>query len=342
MRYGLFGGPIAPPGVRTEREAYDEYADYVVAAERLGFASVFLTEHHFTGLGQVSSPLGLLSYLAGRTSTIRLGTAVSVLNWYNPITVAEQAATVDLVSGGRLDFGVGRGFRAAEYEGFCIPMDEAQDRYDEALEVILKAWSSEGRWSHEGMFWRYANVVSEPRPIQQPLPPVWMGAGSEKSLRLAAERGFNLLLDQIASFETIAERVSVYRDRQAELDMDPSKYDVAVTRGLHIVDSAAERDQAIDDRIVAMGAIASLAKGRGDGPQNRMAADYMTDVRKSTEEGTIIGDALECAQRLDRVAESGVDYVLLSDMTSSPHVLERFTREVVPQQSAAQTAKQLT
>jgi alkanesulfonate monooxygenase SsuD/methylene tetrahydromethanopterin reductase-like flavin-dependent oxidoreductase (luciferase family) len=334
MRYGLFGGPIAPPGVRTERDAYDGYADYVVAAERLGFEGVFLTEHHFTGLGQVSTPLGLLSYLAGRTSAIRLGTAVSVLNWYNPITIAEQAATVDLVSGGRLDFGVGRGFRAAEYEGFCIPMDEAQARYDEALEVILKAWSSSERWSHDGPFWRYENVISEPRPLQQPGPPVWMGAGSEKSLRHAAEHGFNLLLDQIASFETVAERVAVYRDRQRELGMDPSEYDVAVTRGLCIVDSDEERERAIEDRAVAMNAIASLAKGSGTAPQNRMTADYMTDVRESTEAGTIIGDPHECAERLDRLAEGGVDYVLLSEMTSSSDILRRFAEEVSPLQSA--------
>lgn len=115
MRFGIFGGPIRPAEA-TEREGYEQYVEYIVAAEELGFSSVFLTEHHFTGLGQASAPLAFLSFLAARTKKIRIGTAVAVLNWYNPITVAEQAATVDLLSGGRLDFGVGRGFRASEYE----------------------------------------------------------------------------------------------------------------------------------------------------------------------------------------------------------------------------------
>src|SRR5579859_1002670 len=141
MRFGLFGGP------GTGGAGYDAFADYAVLAEELGFASVFLTEHHFSGLGQASSPLTILAHLAGRTRTLRLGTAVTVLPWHNPITVAEQAATVDVLSNGRLDLGVGRGFRAAEFDGFEQSMDEAGARYEEALEVILRAWTQSGRWS---------------------------------------------------------------------------------------------------------------------------------------------------------------------------------------------------
>src|ERR1700681_3832473 len=117
MRFGLFGGPGAGREEEGGRHDYHRFADYAVEAEALGFVSVFLTEHHFTGLGQASSPLTLLGNLAARTSTMRLGTAVTVLPWYNPIMVAEQAATVDVLSNGRLDFGVGRGVRAAEVQG---------------------------------------------------------------------------------------------------------------------------------------------------------------------------------------------------------------------------------
>jgi alkanesulfonate monooxygenase SsuD/methylene tetrahydromethanopterin reductase-like flavin-dependent oxidoreductase (luciferase family) len=143
MRFGLFGGPAAEPGREDGRHAYHRFADYAVEAESLGFVSVFLTEHHFTGLGQASSPLTLLAHLAARTTTMRLGTAVTVLPWYNPIMAAEQAATVDVLSNGRLDFGIGRGFRAAEFEGFGQSMQEASERHEEALEVILRAWTTE-------------------------------------------------------------------------------------------------------------------------------------------------------------------------------------------------------
>jgi alkanesulfonate monooxygenase SsuD/methylene tetrahydromethanopterin reductase-like flavin-dependent oxidoreductase (luciferase family) len=240
MRFGLFGGPGAGPPRADERHAYHQFADYAAEAEALGFVSVFLTEHHFTGLGQASAPLTLLAHLAARTTTMRLGTAVTVLPWYNPIMVAEQAATVDVLSRGRLDFGVGRGFRAAEFEGFGQTMEEASQRHEEALEVILKAWTTEGRWSHHGRFWNYTDVLAEPASVQSPHPPIWVGAGSSASLVGAADAGFRLLLDQVADFEKTGERIAVYRDRLAELGREYSPgEDVAVTRSLHLVDAAA-------------------------------------------------------------------------------------------------------
>ncbi|HEY5299342.1 MAG TPA: LLM class flavin-dependent oxidoreductase, partial [Acetobacteraceae bacterium] len=114
MRFGLFGGARTKRGIDLgtgDSHSYRGFIDYVVEAERLGFDSVFLVEHHFTGQGQVSASLTLLAYLAARTSRIRLGTAVVVLPWHNPVLIAEQAATLDLLSGGRLDLGVGKGYR---------------------------------------------------------------------------------------------------------------------------------------------------------------------------------------------------------------------------------------
>src|SRR3954468_19226166 len=167
MKFGLFGGP------RTE--GYRAYIDAVVEAEALGYHSNFLVEHHFTGFGQVSASLNLLSYLAARTEKIRLGTAVVVLPWHNPVLVAEEAATLDLLSNGRLDFGVGKGYRPYEFSGFCIPQDEATARFDEAIDVIRRAWTSKGRFSYSGTRWHYDNIVVEPAPIQQPHPPFCAG-----------------------------------------------------------------------------------------------------------------------------------------------------------------------
>src|SRR5918998_6183287 len=187
MRFGLFGGArtkrAAGPG---DSHGYGAFIEYVQEAERLGFHSLFMVEHHFTGHGQVSASMTLLAYLAAKTRRIRLGTAVVVLPWHNPVLVAEEAATLDLLSNGRLDFGVGKGYRPYEFSGFCIPQDEATARFDEAIEIIRKAWTSKGRFSYEGKLWRYDNIVVEPAPIQQPHPPFWMGAGSPESIRRAA------------------------------------------------------------------------------------------------------------------------------------------------------------
>src|ERR1700729_242489 len=155
MKFGLFGGARARGGPAGDSEGYHDFINYVVEAEKLGFSSVFLVEHHFTGFGQVSASLNLLSYLAARTERIRLGTAVVVLPWHNPVLVAEQAATLDLLSNGRLDLGVGKGYRDYEFAGFCVPQDEATERFDEAIEVIRKAWSGDGRFSHHGKRWNF-------------------------------------------------------------------------------------------------------------------------------------------------------------------------------------------
>ena len=128
----------------------------------------------------------MLAYLAAKTQHIRLGTAVVVLPWHNPVLVAEQVATLDLLSGGRVDFGVGKGYRQAEFDGFCIPIAEATERFDEAMEIIRKAWTSEGRFSHHGKRWHYDNIVVEPEPLQRPHPPLWLAAGSHDSVRRAA------------------------------------------------------------------------------------------------------------------------------------------------------------
>src|SRR5882672_9912587 len=177
MKFGLFGGAKSSgEGAVGDSLGYRKYIDYVLYAEELGYHSVFVVEHHFTGVGQLSASLNFLSYLAGRTTRMRLGTAVVVLPWHNPVLLAEQVATLDLLSNGRLDFGVGKGYRPPEFSGFCIPQDESTARFDEAIDVIRQAWASKDRFSYEGKWWKYDNIVVEPAPLQKPHPPFWMGA----------------------------------------------------------------------------------------------------------------------------------------------------------------------
>ena len=190
MRFGLFGSAQARrSGPDTDSsQGFREFIENNVEAEALGYYSTFLVEHHFTGFGQVSASLNLLTWLGARTRNLRLGTAVLVLPWHNPVLLAEQAATLDLLSGGRLDFGVGKGYRYNEFAGFCLPMEEAESRFEESLEVITRAFVSETPFSHQGKYWRFENIVVEPPTAQKPHPPFWMGAGSAVSVREVGER----------------------------------------------------------------------------------------------------------------------------------------------------------
>ena len=125
MRFGLFGSAAARRGSGEfdSAEGFRDFIEYNVEAEALGFHGTFVVEHHFTGFGQVSATMNLLTWLGARTRTLRLGTAVIVLPWHNPVLLAEQAATLDLLSGGRLDFGIGKGYRYNEFAGFDVPME---------------------------------------------------------------------------------------------------------------------------------------------------------------------------------------------------------------------------
>ena len=325
MKFGLFGGARSVPGVKDGyRLGYEAYIDSVVEAEELGFYSSFLVEHHFTGMGQVSSSLNLLTYLAAKTSTIRLGTAVVVLPWHNPLLVAEQAATLDLLSKGRFDFGVGKGYRFTEFEGFCIPIEEANERFEEAITVIRKGWTTEGRFSHEGKRWRYKDVMIEPAPTQLPHPPLWMAAGRPESLQYAAREGYNLFLDQFQTFDVILERLAIYRDA---LEASGRTYDplsVAVARGLFIANDAKEREEAIVARMKAL----EMMNAYGSSGDNKSSMVSDADLMKATKEGVLLGDPDEIIGRLKKLEAGGVGYILLSSRTQG--ALRTFAKEVMP------------
>jgi len=327
MRFGLFGGARTKRGAGpSDSHGYQDFIEYVVEAERLGFHSVFLVEHHFTGQGQVSASMTLLAHLAARTSRIRLGTAVVVLPWHNPVLVAEQAATLDLLSGGRLDFGVGKGYRKAEFAGFCMPMEEAQERFDEAMEVIRKAWTSEGRFSHRGRRWRFEDIVVEPEPVQRPHPPLWLAAGSAASIRRAAREGYNLLLDQIASTDQIIERVALFREECARAGRAYAPAMVAVARGLQLIHTEEERAAAYATRARVVERIGDIAQGT------------RRDVPIEQDDAPLLGLPSEVIARLRRLEAGGVGYVLLVDPNASIAGLRAFAAEVMPAFAAGSLA----
>lgn len=330
MKFGLFGGAKSSgePGV-GDSQTYHRFLDYVAAADELGYESIFLVEHHFTGNSQVSASLNLLSFLAARTRRMRLGTAVVVLPWHNPVLLAEQVATADLLSGGRVDFGVGKGYRDNEFESFCIPKAEATERFDECMEILRKAWTTPGRWSHHGKHWNFENIVVEPRPVQTPHPPFWMGAGSPEGVARAGAEGFNLLLDQLAPIELIIERVAIYR---AALEAAGQRFDgmrVGVTRALQIVRSEEERQKAFALRRKTLAAIGGLARGPGAERYRNPASFADADI--ASENAALIGTPDEIIRQLKQLQSGGVDYVLLIDASGNTRTLRNFADEIMPE-----------
>ncbi len=346
MKFGIFGGATArgaqpgapPPEAATQprievsysddSHGYQEFVRSDVEAEAMGFHSLFLVEHHFTGVAQVSASLNLLTFLAARTSTIRLGTAVIVVPWHNPVLLSEQAATLDVLSNGRFDFGVGKGYRPKEFDGFCIPIEEATERFEEAMELVRKSLTSDTRFSHHSKRWNFEDIIVEPPPIQKPHPPLWLAAGRADSIRKAAADGYCLLLDQFATFEVTLERFHIYRDAVEESGRVFDPMTVGVARGLQIVRNDDERAAAIERRMQSLARMNRHASSDDGSYVSSMASD--PDLLKAAEQGTLIGTPDEIVERLRQLRNGGVEYILLSGTANAPDVLRTFAEEIMP------------
>jgi alkanesulfonate monooxygenase SsuD/methylene tetrahydromethanopterin reductase-like flavin-dependent oxidoreductase (luciferase family) len=332
MKFGLFGAATAQRNNNPDVDSaagFKDYIDYVIEAESLGYESVFIVEHHFTGFGQVSATLNLLTWIGAKTSAIRLGTAVIVLPWHNPVLLAEQAATVDLLSGGRLDFGVGKGYRHNEFASFRIPMEEGQARFEEAIDIITKSWVSNERFDFHGQFWSYDGIVVEPPTIQRPHPPFWQGAGHPESIRRVAARGHNLLLDQFASIDETVKRFGIYRGAMIENGFGFNPHQVGVARAFFVANSRAEKDAAIERRMAAQKRLHDISQR----PDQNNTASIMafSDTREANEEATLFGSPDEIIKKIQRLRDQGVEYILLNGGGTSRENLRRFAREVMPE-----------
>jgi len=329
MRFGLFCSPKADkPGFGPETgQGFFEFLDFNVEAEALGLYSSFSVEHHFSGWNQVSSTLMLLAALAMRTTTLRLGTAVIVPPWHNPVLLAEEAATLDLLSSGRLDLGIGKGYRHSEFKGFQIAPEEAEARFEEALEVMVRAWTTRERFSHKGRFWHFEDIVVEPPPSQRPHPPLWVAAGNPESIRRAAARGFNLILDQYASPATLGERIAVYKAERETRGFGFDPMQVAVARQLYVAKDAADRDAAL----IRQAEYTKRTINASRHPTAKAGSHVLAyaDRAGATEENALFGTPEEIVRMIEKLRDSGVFYVLLT-LAGGVDQLRRFAREIMP------------
>lgn len=330
MRFGIFGSAQARRDV-TRAEAAKGFRDYVeaqVEAEALGMHATFLVEHHFTGMGQVSASLDLLAWVAARTTTLRVGTAVIVVPWHNPILLAEQAATLDLMSGGRLDLGIGRGYRHNEFDGFCMDPAEADSRFEEAVGLMKKAWSSDRRFSHEGRHWRFHDIVVEPPPAQSPHPPLWIAAGKAESIKRVAALGCNLLLDQFADCATIGQRIALFK---LEVEAGGRQFDplqVAVARNIYVAKDRTDAAEALERQAQQHQRMVALSQ-RPDGSNRSHITAYAAQAG-GTEGSAIYGSPDRIAEELTALHAAGVRYVLINGGGHLMPTLRRFSAELLP------------
>jgi luciferase family oxidoreductase group 1 len=245
MNFGTFL-LMQSPSARPATEIFARGIEMAQAAETLGFRSVWLAEHHFSTYGYLSRPVQLATYIAAKTTRLRVGTAVIVVPLHHPLVVAEEIATLDLLAGGRIDVGLGRGYQHYEFERLGLDLETGRARWEESIDIILKAF--EGKpFSYDGKIFKIPETTIFPQPVQQPRPPIWVTAQSPDSVEGAVRRGFNVLtggfgvpLERMADFRKLFDRVVAEVKPREPLQ-------VGVQRAVYVADNDADARAAAEE-----------------------------------------------------------------------------------------------
>jgi alkanesulfonate monooxygenase SsuD/methylene tetrahydromethanopterin reductase-like flavin-dependent oxidoreductase (luciferase family) len=214
-----------------EQMAFQNVIDQVVLGDRLGFDTAWFVEHHFTrGFSHCSAPDLILSAISQRTERIHLGLGVVLLPFQSPIRTAERVATLDIISGGRVEFGTGRGASPLEYQAFQRPFERSRAIWEDSLEAVLAIWNADGEpVTRSNEFFEIPDVSVYPRPVQRPHPPVWVASTSLEGYLAAAKHGYNLLgMTMVKGIDDVAEDIAKYKESLADHGFDPATRRVAL------------------------------------------------------------------------------------------------------------------
>jgi alkanesulfonate monooxygenase SsuD/methylene tetrahydromethanopterin reductase-like flavin-dependent oxidoreductase (luciferase family) len=225
---------------------YETALERFAIMDQTGYDAVWLAEHHFSSFSVCPSVHMMGTMAAARTRRLRIGTAVSLAPFYNPLRLAEEVALLDVLSGGRVNWGAGRGFERSEFAAFGIPGEESAARFHETVDIVLQAWT-QPRLSYEGKFHRYENVEVLPKPLQAPHPPVWMAASSTPAIEWAASQGHSILMDPHSSRTDLIAKRRHYAAKLAEAGYSDAGRSIPMAR-LVAIDETAEKAHAVAKR----------------------------------------------------------------------------------------------
>jgi alkanesulfonate monooxygenase SsuD/methylene tetrahydromethanopterin reductase-like flavin-dependent oxidoreductase (luciferase family) len=340
MRFGFFDQLPCPDGF-TEHQRYKDILAQIDLADALGYDTVWLGEIHFIRQFSIlADPLMALAAAAQRTRRIRLGTAVTLLPLHSPLKVAEEAAICDVLSDGRLEFGVGRGI-ARHYPSYGIPPEESRPRFEEALDFILAAWGSE-TFSFNGKYFQARDLALVPRPLQKPYPPVRIAANSPDTFPFAAGRRLPIFASPLINPpEKLKAGLAVYRQ-----GLPAGQHgDVALAFPLHVAASRDEaRAQSEPGLMRFLHVATEAALPQAEDPKSfeafRQVRERMSRVTFADmdREIGVFGDPAYCVRRIGELRdEYGFDEFIgyfnaggLMDPALVKETMRRFAQEVMP------------
>ncbi|MGH7154054.1 MAG: LLM class flavin-dependent oxidoreductase, partial [Acetobacteraceae bacterium] len=321
MEFGYF--TLSDNHYRDNRRDANQFiadiVDEALYAEQVALNSVWIGEHHFSTLGVLSCPDLTLSYIAARTQRVRLAPAVTVLQLHHPIRVAEQWASLDLLSGGRVDFAAGRGYDRREYAPLNVSFEDNQAIFEEGMEIVRRLWADPAPLTHRGRFYAFDNISITPQPVQRPLP-AYVASFSRPSIELAARLGCGLIVAPFAaamSFGGLAEVARLYHDTCARHGTTPGR--LMCSYFIHFHDTP-EQEAAARARQLRYYEECVIPAFPGDPatapPSYRYfigMVDRLKNVRPEglTDNAVLLGSAAWIIDVLKRVEAAGFDEVIL-------------------------------
>lgn len=327
------------PSARSSQEIFSRGVELAQAAETLGYRNVWLGEHHFSTYGYLSRPAQLATYIAAKTTTLRVGTAVIVVPLHHPLIVAEEIATLDQLSGGRLDIGFGRGYQNYEFERFGLDLDTARHRWDESLDIILNAFKGKA-FIYEGKHYQLPETMVFPQPLQTPHPPIWIVAQSPYALEAAVGRGFNVLTGGFGvTVEHLGTFGKMFEDVVARLN-PPQKPRVGVQRAIYVAENDADARDAAEHARWNMRVTLSLRNHYEQVENGRaipITPQSEPDIDDLIDRHIIVGSPDTCIRQIQRLRSlMGITHFNCSfwfgDMEQKRVLrsMERFANEVMP------------
>src|SRR5712672_920298 len=329
---------------RGANQLVADILDQAIYAEEVGLHSAWIGEHHFSTLGVLSCPDLVLAHVAARTKKIRLAPAVTVLPLHQPIRVAEQWATLDLISGGRVDFAAGRGYDRQEYLPFKVSFEDNQAIFEEGMEIVRRLWSAAGPISHTGKHYQFENVAITPSPVQRPVP-AYVASFSQPSIELAGELGCGLIVAPFAAAMTyggLRQVAELYHQTCARHERAPGR--LMCSYFIHFADTkgAEEAARAPQIRYYKECVIAAFPGDPNTAPPSYRyfiaMVDRLRNVRPAdlTENSVLLGSPAQITDTLKKVEAAGFSEVILYfNVGMKPHAqvkeeMDRFMREVAP------------
>lgn len=335
MRFGLmedFRNPLQ--WRRPFADLYKDILAQIKMSEDLGFDHVWLTEHHFTEDGYNPSILTTAAAIAAQTERLRIASFILLVPFNHPVRIAEDIANVDIISNGRFDLGVGQGYSYHEFNTFCLERKTRARRLYEAMEIYERLHKEE-RVTFDGEFTQIKDAFLSPKPVQEPHPPIWVGARGPKGIKRAAQHGYNFM----ATFGP--DPAPLYQETLKEEGYNPDDFKIAQLRMGHIADSEDQAWEECQNHLFhLLEFYQDILEGANDaeGDDQPLPIKEPRDIRDSAlAEVFLVGTPDQVSEKLDKFCNEFIctDFVFNMqlpgmDVPTCNRAIERFAKEVIP------------